>query len=50
VCGLTDDQLALRRSTYQRETAWTPKYVAGTLRLARKQEKHAREHARDRHT
>lgn len=43
VRGLTDEQLALRRSTYLRETAWAPRYVADAIRLARKQEKHARE-------
>jgi hypothetical protein len=45
VRGLTDEQLALRRTTYERETAWAPKYVADALGLARKQEKHAREQA-----
>jgi len=43
--GLTDEQLKLRRGTYERETAWAPKFVADELRLARKQEKLARDEA-----
>jgi conjugative relaxase-like TrwC/TraI family protein len=31
----TDGELWLRRSTYERETAWAPPYVAEELRLAR---------------
>ena len=30
----TDGELWLRRSTYERETAWAPPYVAEELRLA----------------
>ena len=45
VRGLSNAQLMLRRNTYERETAWAPKYVADALRLARKQEKLAREEA-----
>jgi hypothetical protein len=37
----TDGELWLRRSTYQRETAWAPPYVAEELRLARIAERDA---------
>jgi conjugative relaxase-like TrwC/TraI family protein len=34
--GHTDGQLQIRRTAYERETAWAPKYVAEELRMARK--------------
>ena len=34
--GLTDGQLQARRTAWERETAWAPKYVADELRMARK--------------
>jgi hypothetical protein len=37
----TDGELWLRRSTYERETAWAPPYVAEELRLARIAERDA---------
>jgi hypothetical protein len=39
--GCTDGELRLRRSTYERETAWAPPHVAEELRLARIAERDA---------
>jgi conjugative relaxase-like TrwC/TraI family protein len=41
----TDGELWLRRSTYERETAWAPPYVAEELRLAHIAEREARVNA-----
>jgi hypothetical protein len=41
----TDSELWLRRSTYERETAWAPPYVAEELRLARVAERDAQVNA-----
>ena len=42
VRNLTDGQLLIRRSAYERETSWAPKHVATELRLARGAEDGAR--------
>jgi hypothetical protein len=39
--GCTDGDLWLRRSTYERETAWAPPYVGEELRLIRQAERDA---------
>jgi conjugative relaxase-like TrwC/TraI family protein len=39
--GCTDSDLWLRRSTYERETAWAPSHVAEELRLMRQAERDA---------
>jgi hypothetical protein len=43
--GCTDGELWLRRSTYERETAWAPPHVADELRLMRIAERDARVNA-----
>ena len=43
--GCTDGELWLRRSTYERETAWAPPHVAEELRLMRTAERDARVNA-----
>jgi hypothetical protein len=39
--GCTDGELWLRRSAYERETAWAPPHIADELRLIRLAERHA---------